>query len=57
MCIVQLKELLKSGVDVNAKFDSTVNSAHADMTPLALATALDNLDAVKVLSHTAHRLS
>ena len=48
---IQLKDLLESGVDVNEKFDETVSRPHAEMTPLALATALNKLYAVQVCWH------
>jgi hypothetical protein len=46
--VEQLQELLESGVDVNAKFEPEVSEHHAEMTPLALAAALNKVTAVKV---------
>lgn len=44
----QLKEVCRSGTDVNEKFPYDIDPQHFDMTPLALAAALDRRNHAKV---------
>jgi len=43
-----LKEVCRSGTDVNEKFPYDIDPQHFDMTPLALAAALDRRNHAKV---------
>ena len=45
----QVKEL-SGKVDLNEKFDASINAQHAGITPLALACALNKVEMVKVMS-------
>jgi len=44
----QLKQALEAGVNVNEKFSEDISTQHEGMTPLALASALNKVEAVKV---------
>ena len=46
-CYLQVKELA-SQVDLNEKFDASVNPQHAGITPLALACALNKIQMTQV---------
>lgn len=43
---------MESGADVNAKFEPEVSQQHAEMTPLALAAAMNKLTTIKVCFHS-----
>ena len=44
----QLVVVCKDGGDVNEKFTDDIDAQHVDMTPLALASALNRVEHVKV---------
>jgi len=46
-----LHEACEAGADVNEKFTEDIDPQHAGMTALALASALNRLQLVKVASH------
>lgn len=48
--LVQMKDLIKNGVDFNQKFNKQIDDQHDGMSPLALACALQKKDFVQVTS-------
>ena len=56
MVWLQLHEACEAGADVNEKFIEDIDPQHAGMTALALASALNRLDLVKV-SHSFYSLA
>jgi len=49
--LFQLKQALESGIGINVKFAEGVSPEHEGMTPLALASAYNKLEAAKVRNH------
>jgi len=48
ICMLQLREACEADADVNEKFTDDIDPQHAGMTALALASALNRVDHVKV---------